>query len=127
MLYLTYGLLGGIGTGIVYIGVIGHMVQWFPDKRGLATGLVAAGYGIGALLTTFPIAAILRESTLSGRALRGSASSSRVVGLLAAQGLRRPTAAWHTAVEPARRAATAGTARRTSTPAARCCARRSSG
>ena len=62
-LYLTYGLLGGIGTGIVYVGVIGHMVQWFPDKRGLATGLVAAGYGVGALLTTFPIATVLREST----------------------------------------------------------------
>src|ERR1700680_804363 len=45
MLYLTYGLLGGIGTGIVYVGVIGHMVQWFPDKRGLATGLVGAGAG----------------------------------------------------------------------------------
>ena len=39
------------------------MVQWFPDKRGLATGLVAAGYGMGALLTTFPIADVLREST----------------------------------------------------------------
>ena len=37
-LYLTYGLLGGIGTGIVYVGVIGHMVQWFPDRRGFATG-----------------------------------------------------------------------------------------
>src|SRR4029078_9825592 len=59
-LYLTYGLLGGIGTGIVYVGVVGHMVQWFPDKRGLATGLVAAGYGIGALLTTVPIVARLR-------------------------------------------------------------------
>jgi OFA family oxalate/formate antiporter-like MFS transporter len=51
-LYLTYGVLGGIGTGIIYIGVIGQMVKWFPDKRGLATGLVAAGYGIGAVLTT---------------------------------------------------------------------------
>jgi len=40
-LYLTYGLLGGIGTGIVYIGVIGHMVQWFPDRRGFATGIAA--------------------------------------------------------------------------------------
>ncbi|MGC4049049.1 MAG: hypothetical protein QM757_05985 [Paludibaculum sp.] len=39
------GLLGGIGTGIVYVGVIGHMVQWFPDKRGMATGFAAAGYG----------------------------------------------------------------------------------
>ncbi len=42
-LYFTYGVLGGIGTGIIYIGVIGLMVKWFPDKRGLATGLVAAG------------------------------------------------------------------------------------
>ena len=63
-LYLTYGLLGGIGTGIIYIGVVGHMVQWFPDKRGLATGLVAAGYGVGAILTTFPIAAMMRDVEL---------------------------------------------------------------
>ena len=37
-LYLTYGLLCGIGTGIVYIGIVGLMVKWFPDRRGLATG-----------------------------------------------------------------------------------------
>ncbi len=43
-LYLTYGMLGGIGTGIVYIGVVGQMVRWFPDQRGLAAGVVAAGY-----------------------------------------------------------------------------------
>src|SRR5438128_12356967 len=87
-LYLTYGLLGGIGTGIVYVGVIGHMVQWFPDRRGLATGLVAAGYGIGALLTTFPIAAVLRESTYQD-ALTRFGLVFGVVGLIAAQGLRR--------------------------------------
>src|ERR1700690_2830830 len=54
-LYATYGLLCGIGTGIVYIGIIGLMVKWFPQQRGLATGVVAAGYGFGASLTTFPI------------------------------------------------------------------------
>lgn len=96
MLYLTYGLLGGIGTGIVYIGVIGHMVQWFPDKRGLATGLVAAGYGIGALLTTFPIASVLRESTYQD-ALTRFGLVFGIVGLVAAQGLRRPDAAWQMA------------------------------
>lgn len=96
MLYLTYGLLGGIGTGIVYVGVIGHMVQWFPDKRGLATGLVAAGYGIGALLTTFPIAAVLRESTYQD-ALTRFGLAFGVVGLVAAQGLRRPDVAWRMA------------------------------
>src|SRR5215467_9987443 len=61
-LYLTYGLLGGIGTGIVYIGVIGHMVQWFSDRRGFATGIVAAGYGMGALLTTIPISNSIRTA-----------------------------------------------------------------
>ena len=96
MLYLTYGLLGGIGTGIVYVGVIGHMVQWFPDKRGLATGLVAAGYGVGALLTTFPIATVLRESTYED-ALTRFGLVFGIVGLVAAQGLRRPDAAWQIA------------------------------
>ena len=55
MLYLTYGLIGGLGTGIVYVGVVGQMVGWFPDRRGFATGVVAAGYGMGAIITTFPI------------------------------------------------------------------------
>jgi oxalate/formate antiporter len=87
-MYLTYGLLGGIGTGIVYVGVIGHMVQWFPDKRGLATGLVAAGYGVGALLTTFPIAAVLRESSYRSALVRFGLVFA-VAGLAAAQGLRR--------------------------------------
>ena len=96
MLYLTYGLLGGIGTGIVYVGVIGHMVQWFPDKRGLATGLVAAGYGVGALLTTFPIATVLRESTYED-ALTRFGLIFGLVGLVAAHGLRRPDAAWQIA------------------------------
>jgi MFS transporter, OFA family, oxalate/formate antiporter len=89
VLYVTYGLLGGIGTGIVYVGVIGHMVQWFPDKRGLATGLVAAGYGMGALLTTFPIASVLRESSYQDALVRFGVIFA-VVGLAAAQGLRRP-------------------------------------
>jgi MFS transporter, OFA family, oxalate/formate antiporter len=59
MLYLTYGGVGGLGTGIVYVGVVGLMVRWFPDRRGFAAGAVAAGYGMGAILTTFPIAASL--------------------------------------------------------------------
>jgi MFS transporter, OFA family, oxalate/formate antiporter len=110
MLYLTYGLLGGIGTGIVYVGVVGHMVQWFPDKRGLATGLVAAGYGIGALLTTFPISAVLRQSSYQD-ALTRFGLIFAVVGLAAAQGLRRPPeAAFQTATNQRRRAGGASAA-----------------
>jgi len=41
-LCLTYGLLGGIGTGIIYVGVVGLMVRWFPDKKGFACGIVVA-------------------------------------------------------------------------------------
>jgi len=91
-LYLTYGLLGGLGTGIVYIGVVGQMVGWFPDRRGFAAGTVAAGYGMGAILTTFPIADSLAsdgyQSTLVKFGLIFAA-----VGVLAALGLRAPPAA----------------------------------
>jgi len=61
-LYLTYGLLCGVGTGIVYIGIVGLMLKWFPDRRGLATGVVAAGYGFGAIVTTFPIDTMMKGS-----------------------------------------------------------------
>jgi oxalate/formate antiporter len=91
MLYVTYGCLGGIGTGIVYIGVVGHMVQWFPDRRGLATGFVAAGYGMGALLFTFPVAEAIRTAGYAEALWRFGAVFS-FVGLLAAQGFRRPAA-----------------------------------
>ena len=62
MLYITYGLFCGVGTGIVYIGIIGLMVRWFPDRRGFATGMVAAGYGFGAIATTFPIDTMLKSA-----------------------------------------------------------------
>lgn len=98
--YLTYGLLGGIGTGIVYVGVVGLMVKWFPDKRGFAAGMVAAGYGMGAILTTIPIAARL-ESAGHHETLRLFGFIIGAVGLVAAQFLRRPPEGWM----PARREA----------------------
>ncbi|MDB5762655.1 MAG: major facilitator transporter [Herminiimonas sp.] len=90
-LYMTYGLLGGIGTGIIYVGVVGLMVKWFPDRRGFATGMVAAGYGMGAIMTTFPI-----TNSLSGNGLAQTLTVFgvifAVVGTLAALGLRQPPA-----------------------------------
>ena len=92
MLYLTYGGLCGVGTGIVYIGVVGLMARWFPDRRGFAVGMVASGYGMGALLTTFPITTMMAASgytatlTYYGLLLGG-------IGLVAALGLRLPNAA----------------------------------
>ena len=88
-LYLSYGVLGGIGTGIIYVGTVCHVAQWFPDRRGLATGLVAAGYGFGAILTTFPISHVIKASDYH-RALLEFGVIFGVVGLISAQGLKRP-------------------------------------
>jgi oxalate/formate antiporter len=92
MLYLTYGLIGGIGTGIVYVGVIGQIVGWFPDRRGFAAGVVAAGYGMGAIVTTFPIANSLAAVGYQLTLLQFGAAFA-LVGLLAALGLKPPPAA----------------------------------
>jgi len=90
-LYLTYGVIGGIGTGIVYIGVIGLMVRWFPDRRGFAAGMVAAGYGMGAILTTYPIADMVKNADWGyARTLLVWGVVQAAVGFLAGQGLRTP-------------------------------------
>lgn len=53
--------LGGIGTGAVYGTSIGHALKWFPDRSGLAAGLTAMGFGIGASLTILPIQSLIRS------------------------------------------------------------------
>ena len=89
-LYLTYGLFCGIGTGIVYVGIIGLMVRWFPDRRGLATGVVAAGYGFGAILTTFPIDTMMKQAGYQ-HTLIVFGIILGVVGAVAALAIRMPT------------------------------------
>lgn len=49
-LYLTYGVLGGVGIGTIYACTVGNTIKWFPDKRGLAGGLTAAGFGMGSVV-----------------------------------------------------------------------------
>jgi MFS transporter, OFA family, oxalate/formate antiporter len=60
-LYLTYGVIGGIGLGFAYIVPISVMVKWFPDRRGLMTGIAVGGFGAGALVTA-PVATWLIQS-----------------------------------------------------------------
>jgi OFA family oxalate/formate antiporter-like MFS transporter len=88
-LYLTYGVIGGFGTGIIYVGIIGLVVRWFPDRRGLAAGLAAAGYGFGAFFTSFPIDSMIKSSGYAHTLLVWGVIQG-VIGILAAQGLRLP-------------------------------------
>ena len=60
-LYMSYGLIGGIGLGFGYIVPVAVLVKWFPDKRGLITGVAVGGFGAGALVTA-PVATHLIQS-----------------------------------------------------------------
>ncbi len=113
-LYLTYGVICGFGTGIIYVGLIGLMVRWFPDRRGLATGLAAAGYGFGAIFTSFPIDSMIKSSGYA-HTLVVWGFIQGIIGILAAQGLRTPPDGWLPAgYSPA--AASTAQAKRSYTP-----------
>src|SRR5437764_1623557 len=60
-LYLSYGFIGGIGLGLGYIVPVAVLVKWFPDRRGLITGIGVGGFGAGALITA-PVATRLIQS-----------------------------------------------------------------
>jgi len=60
MLYLG-SALSGVGAGAVYATCVGSAVKWFPDRRGLAVGLTAAGFGAGAALTVIPIREVIAD------------------------------------------------------------------
>jgi OFA family oxalate/formate antiporter-like MFS transporter len=59
LLYLG-AIVGGIGAGAVYGACVGNALKWFPDRRGLAAGLTAMGFGAGSALTVFPIANMIK-------------------------------------------------------------------
>jgi OFA family oxalate/formate antiporter-like MFS transporter len=63
-LFLLYlgAALGGIGAGAVYGTCVGNALKWFPDRRGLAAGLTAAGFGAGSAITIIPIANMIASS-----------------------------------------------------------------
>jgi MFS transporter, OFA family, oxalate/formate antiporter len=92
-LYLYYGVIAGTGAGIIYISCVANAVKWFPDRRGLAVGLTAAGFGGGAALTVIPIANSI-HSMGWGRAMAVWGIGQGVIALVAALILRHPPAGW---------------------------------
>ncbi len=67
--YLTYGVIGGAGIGFGYVCPISAAVKWFPDKKGLITGIAVAGFGAGTLFFAGPASALLLPPADAGESL----------------------------------------------------------
>jgi len=92
-LYVYYGVIAGTGAGIIYISCVANAVKWFPDRRGLAVGLTAAGFGGGAALTIIPIAGTI-HSLGWAKAMAVWGIGQGAIELLTALILRHPPAGW---------------------------------
>jgi len=75
--------VGGVGAGAVYGTCVGNALKWFPDRRGLAAGLTAAGFGAGSALTIIPISAVIKSSGYETAFLYFGIGQGLVVFLLA--------------------------------------------
>ena len=65
MLYLGYGVFGGIGLGIGYITPVSTLVKWFPDRRGMATGLAIMGFGFAAMIASPAMEFLMNEFSIA--------------------------------------------------------------
>ena len=96
LLYIGYGVIGGIGLGLAYVTPVATVSKWFPDKRGLATGMVVMGFGLGALFMSKLLAPLFLG--LTGRNLVTVfllfSGVFLVLGLASAAFMRNPPAGW---------------------------------
>jgi len=92
-LYIYYGVIAGTGAGIIYISCVANAVKWFPDRRGLAAGLTAAGFGGGAALTIMPIASTI-DSLGWGSTMAIWGVAQGIIAFIMALILRHPPTGW---------------------------------
>ncbi|WP_343067672.1 L-lactate MFS transporter [Halobellus ruber] len=90
---LTFGVVGGMGIGLGYISPIGTLLEWFPDRRGMATGLAVMGFGAGALLTG-PLGSYLIREFGVATAFYGLGGLYFVLMTLGASYLTKPADGW---------------------------------
>src|SRR5699024_10736011 len=87
--YLSYGVIGGLGFGSGYVTPVSAIIKWFPNKRGLATGLDIMGFGFAAVLTS-PIAQRLMSVGGLETTFYILGAFYMIVMLIAAQFIKRP-------------------------------------
>ena len=92
-LYLTYGVIGGTGLGFGYIVPVSVLVKWFPDKRGLLTGIAVGGFGAGALVTA-PVATRLIQNIGVLRTFAYLGAVYLVVTVAAGWFMQNPPSGW---------------------------------
>ncbi len=92
-LYMYYGVLAGTGAGIIYIATVANAIKWFPDKRGLAAGLTAAGFGGGSALTLIPISGTIASMGWAG-AMTAWGIGQGIVAIAMAFILHHPPKGW---------------------------------
>jgi MFS family permease len=80
LLYFGYGFVGGIGLGIGYISPVSTLIKWFPDRKGVATGMAIMGFGGGAMIGS-PLAVALMNH-FKGSAPQGVAPTFIVMGII---------------------------------------------
>ena len=78
LLYLGYGVLGGIGLGLGYVSPVSTLIRWFPDRRGMATGMAIMGFGGGAMIAKFTIDKLLETFYKAPEYLGASESISLI-------------------------------------------------
>lgn len=93
LLYIFYGVFGGIGLGVGYIAPVSTLVKWFPDRRGLATGLAIMGFGFAAAISS-PIMDALIKSSGIANAFFILGIAYFVVMILSALYLEKPAEDW---------------------------------
>jgi len=92
-LYLSYGVIGGLGLGLGYIVPVAVLVKWFPDRRGLITGIAVGGFGAGALITA-PVATALIKSVGVLPTFAYLGVGYFVVAIIAAMFMQNPPEGW---------------------------------
>ncbi|KQL50393.1 MFS transporter [Heyndrickxia shackletonii] len=93
LLYIFYGVFGGIGLGVGYIAPVSTLVKWFPDRRGLATGLAIMGFGFAAAISS-PIMDALIKSFGTANAFFSLGIAYFVVMTISALYLEKPAENW---------------------------------